>query len=256
MQVRVCINERCFAWNAERGYEAAVVLKVYKNKALVEYASGNRSTVPFGYIWKRKSTGKRFKSARGDSKYFKRQCDQRYARCGRRLAAVGVCFGHGLFGGDYGRMLANSDVRTSSFFIFNDNIGQWEAHGADPACLQFAGGGNAIARPWQHVEDSAGMPTGFANLEETHHVSFAGEPKAMHTAKEIIDEATNRIVRVLVKHPKKETIYYCVDAVDSTKIGLSIFRYCTGDDVVEYITAKILALPRLVRLARLEGHRL
>ena len=72
----------------------------------------------------------------------------------------------------------------------------------------------------------------------------------IHTAKEIIDEAIKRIVRLLVKHPEKEAIY-SVDTLTSNKIGLAIFRHAVGDDVVDYITAEILELPRLVRLARL-----
>ena len=135
--------------------------------------------------------------------------------------------------------------------IFNDNTDAWERHGMCPDEPQGMGGGNACARPWQHRGDSIGMPTGpFANLAETRHVTFAGEPASPHTAKEIIDEATQRIVRLLVQHPAKDTIFYSVDSPDSTKIGLAIFRGCVGDDVVEYITKKIADLPRAVRLAR------
>ena len=95
------------------------------------------------------------------------------------------------------------------------------------------------------------MPTGpFASLGETYNVSFAGEEKMIRTAKDIIDEAINRIVRLLVKHPEKETIFYSVDTPTSNKIGLAIFRDAVGADVVDYITAKITEIPRLVRLAR------
>eukprot|EP00966_Prymnesium_polylepis_P271413 6270994-Prymnesium_polylepis.2 len=149
-------------------------------------------------------------------------------------------------------MLSDNFWKNVILCIFNDNTQQWEKHGATPNAFQGAGGGNACARPWQHLEDAIGMPTGpFASLEETRVISFSGEPATTHTAKEILDEAAQRIVRLLVKHPEKETVYYSVDEPQSKKIGLRIFAGMVGDDVVDYITEKIIDLPRRVRLARL-----
>ena len=251
--VTVCINERCLALKNGIVYEHATVLKVNKTTARVRYPTGDEKTIPLSHLWKQKKKKSvrtsQFCKAKGD-KYIPRSRSQRFA-LNRRLAVKPVCFGHGFMGGDFHRILTADSARKESLCIFNDNTSQWEYHGAHPTEPQYAGGGNACARPWQHLEDAIGMPTGpFASLGETHHVSFAGEEKTIHTAKEIIDEAINRIVRLLVKHPEKETIFYSVDTPTSNKIGLAIFRGAVGLDVVDYITAKITALPRLVRLAR------
>lgn len=257
--VTVSVNERCLALNNGVVYSYATVLKVNKTTARVRYPKGDEKTIPLSHLWKQKKK----KSARTsrfcktkDDKYTPRSRSERFALA-RRVAVHAVCFGHGFMGGDFHRILTNDIARKESLCIFNDNTHQWEYHGANPTEHQHAGGGNACARPWQHMEDAIGMPTGpYASLTETHSVSFAGEEKTIHTAKEIIDEAMKRIVRLLVNHPEKETIYYSVDTPASNKIGLAIFRHAVGDDVVDYITDKIIELPRLVRLARHGGARL
>lgn len=253
--VTVCVNERCLALKNGVAYEYATVLKVNKSTARVRYPNGDEKTIPLGHLWKQKKNKKSFRTSRfcktNDDKYTPRSRSQRFALA-RRVAVQAVCFGHGFMGGDFYRILTNDSACKESLCIFNDNTDQWEFYGAHPTERQHAGGGNACARPWQHLEDAIGMPTGpYASLTETHNVSFAGEEKTIHTAKEIIDEAIKRIVRLLVKHPEKETIYYSVDTPASKKIGLAIFRHAVGNDVVDYITDKIIELPRLVRLARL-----
>jgi len=253
--VTVRVNERCLALNKSVAYEFATVLKVNKASARVRYPTGEERTIPLSHLWKQKkkksTTTSQFCKTNKGEKYIARSRSQRFALT-RRLVVQSVCFGHGFMRGDFQSILSNDDVRKKTLCIFNDNTHQWEWHGAHPKDLQHAGGGNACARPWQHLEDAIGMPTGpFATLLETHNVSFAGESAVMHTAKEIIDEAVQRILRLLVKHPEKETIHYSVDTPTSDKIGLAIFRHAVGDDVVDYITEKIHELPRRVRLARL-----
>jgi hypothetical protein len=252
--VAVVPNEQCLALRAGTVYERATVLRVNKATARVQYHTKEVRTVPFAHLWKQKKkksnrTSRFFKST--SDKYIPRSRAQRFAHA-RRLVVQPVCFGHGFKRGDYYQMLTDNDVRPSSLCIFNDNTRQWADHGAHPTAPQDAGGGNACARPWQHLGHSIGMPTGpFSNLSEVNIVSLAGEPAAPHTAKAIIDEASLRIVRTLAQHTEKDTVYYSVDTPDSRQIGLNIFRGMVGDDVVDYISDKIHDIPRQVRLARL-----
>lgn len=248
------VHEVCLALRAGVAYEQVTVLAVNKKTARVRYPDKSIHTVPFAHIWKQKrkksKRTSRFCKATGD-KYIPRSRAQRGLALARNLVVTPVCYGHGFKNGDFHRMLSDPATRDRTLCIFNDNTHQWARHGRYPTSPQGAGGGNACARPWQHLEHSIGMPTGpFADLEETHITSLAGEPDAAYTAKEIIDAATNRIVRLLVKHPEKETVYFSVDTPDSRKIGLAIFRDSVGDDVVDYISANIHDLPRLVRMTR------
>mgnify|MGYP006092403585 CR=1 FL=1 len=249
-------NEQCFARRAGRVYERAIVLRVNKATARVQYADKEVRTVPFAHMWKQKKK----KKSPHKSQFFKPTSDKYTPRAAKRCVAhmrrlvdvQSVCYGHGFKKGDYYRMLTDDNVRSNILCIFNDNVHQWVEHGAHPTAPQHAGGGNACARPWQHLGHAIGMPTGpFASLSDVHIVSFAGEPPAPHTAKAIIDEATLRIVRTLAQHSEKDTVYFSVDTPDSHKIGLAIFRDLVGDDVVDYISAKIYDIPRQVRLARL-----
>lgn len=242
-------KEQCFALR-EGVYQQVIVLRVNKASARVKYIdTTTECTVPLTNMWKKKK--KKKKTFCKPDKYTPRLPIERF-NYARRISVQPVCFGNGFMSGDFNNMLSNDDIRQKILCIFNDNTHQWASHGAQPNTPQDGGGGNACARPWQHIEDSIGMPTGpyFSNLVETKYISFAGEPAALHSIKEIIDEATNRIVNLLVKHPEKETICYSVDSVDSRKIGLAIFRNMTGDDVVDYISDKITDIPRRVRLAR------
>jgi hypothetical protein len=255
MVLTVAPKEQCLALRAGVVYEHVTVMKVNKTTARVKYPDKTEASIPLPHLWKQKKKRNkktsRFSKPAGD-KYTPRPRDQRFALA-RRIAVKPVCFGHGFMDGDYFRMLSDQAFCQSSLCIFNDNTPQWERHGSHPTVQQGPGGGNACARPWQHIGHAIGMPTGpFRNLTEVHHVSFAGEPAAPHTAKEIIDEATKRIVHLCVQHPEKETIYFSVDTPDSVKIGLAIFRHAVGDDVVDYISAELANIPRQVRLARLQ----
>ena len=104
------------------------------------------------------------------------------------------------------------------------------------------------------------MPTGpYGSLEERHLVQFPTEEYAtMHTAKEIIDEATNRIVRLFLDNPMKTKLYFSVnptDPPDSITIGLAIFAGAVGQDVVEYISTCLQSIPAKIENARREGKR-
>jgi hypothetical protein len=254
--VTVRVNERCLALNNGIAYAPVTIMKVNKTTARVQYPKGEERTIPLGHVWKQKKKKKNVRTSlfckNNDNKYTPRSRSERFA-LSRRIAVHPLCFGHGFMGGDFRRILMNSPARYKSLCIFNDNTPQWEWHGMFPTECQGAGGGNACARPWQSKEDAIGIPTGpFGSLTDTYTISFGiGNERMHHTAKEIIDEAIKRIVQVLVKHPEKEAIYYSVDNPTSNKIGLAIFSGVVGDDVVDYITQRIIELPRLVRLARL-----
>ena len=193
-------------------------------------------------------------SFKGDAKY---NPPRRLARYRRPIAVVPTCFAHGQTMGDFGRMLKNPTIRRFSVCMFNDNVKQWEFAGWWPKTPQAAGGGNAIARPYECTGDAIGMPTGpFGALDEVHAVGFADEMKGTtHVAREIIDEAFKRVVRLFLDRPEKDTLYFSANAPGSTTIGLGIFAGAVGDDVVRYISEKIQEIPAAVTAARRSGVR-
>jgi len=156
--------------------------------------------------------------------------------------------------GNFPRMLANANIRSNSVCCFNDNTNQWEFAGLHPTTPQGAGGGNAQARPWEYLGDAIGIPTGpYASLTEMKYVQFAGEDsRSLRSAKEIIDEAFNRVVRKQLANPDKTIFYYSADEADPAgkRVGLGIFRHSVGDDVVTYITDKFSNLPYAIQKAR------
>ena len=78
------------------------------------------------------------------------------------------------------------------------------------------------------------------------------DPEVARLADGEVGAATERIVRTLVANPTKDTVYFSVDEPDSNKIGLRIFRGAVGDDVIDYISAKLTTLAASVRAERLK----
>ena len=73
------------------------------------------------------------------------------------------------------------------------------------------------------------------------------------TGKQIVEMAISRIVNHISDNPRIEDIYYCVnndDHPDSTRLGLGIFAHCTGDDVTQYISDQLQAIPRYIQMIR------
>jgi hypothetical protein len=104
------------------------------------------------------------------------------------------------------------------------------------------------------------MPTGpYNSLTDEYLVQFKpNEPPKMCTVTEIIDEATNRAVRLFLDYPHKVTLYMSVNSDDppeSVQIGLCIFAGAVGDDVRSYISEKIQTISRAVQRARQTGVR-
>lgn len=125
-----------------------------------------------------------------------------------------------------------SDYRT--LFVYNEN-----AHTQTDKCNNIAGGGNAIVRPYRPSGRVIGIPTGFnmgfRHLQE-HHTVFG-------VAREMIDTAIDEIVDHVVAHPNRfDKIKFSANA--DGKIGTGIF--VVGDDVRNYITERLLLLPRLI----------
>lgn len=252
--VCLTVNEQCKALRAG-SYSLATIEKINKQSARIRYADGSTETVANNRLWKMKKT-KASHTTKGDV-YTPRM---RLGRFRRRIDVIPTRFSYGQTMGNYALMLADPTIRTDSVCCFNDNTGQWERAGLNPTTQQWAGGGNACARPYEYLGDAIGMPTGpYASLDETHMVQFPHEdsPRA-HTAKEIIDEATNRIARLFIDHPDKTKLYFSVnpsDPPDSTTIGLAIFAGAVGQDVVQYISTSIQSIPTKIEKARREGVR-
>lgn len=252
--VTVRVSETCKALRAG-SYCLATIEKVNKQSARVRYVDGQTETIAKNRLWKMKKT-KAAHIPKGDV-YTPRA---RLGRFRRRIDVIPTRFSFNETMGNFERMLRDPVIREDGVCCFNDNTGQWERAGLDPAVRQWAGGGNACARPWECLGDAIGMPTGpYGSLEETHMVQFPTEDSpSMHTAKEIIDEATNRIARLFLDHPNKTKLYFSVnptDPPDSTTIGLAIFAGVVGQDVVEYISMSIQSIPAKIEKARREGNR-
>jgi hypothetical protein len=104
------------------------------------------------------------------------------------------------------------------------------------------------------------MPTGpFSSLAQITEVQFPTDSERVpHTAKEIIDEATRRSVRLFIDKPEKTHLFFSVDPHDPPKsvtIGLAIFRGIVGEHVQTYISECIEKVPFMVREARRNGIR-
>jgi hypothetical protein len=159
--------------------------------------------------------------------------------------------------GNYGRMLMDPEIYERAVCVFNDNTGQFLQFGQNPFEQQAAGGGNACARPYQHLGHSIGVPTGpFRSLTETHPVFFDGW--LTFTSKDIIDDSMNRIICLFLSRPEKDILYYCVnssDPPDSRRLGLGIFAGAVGDDVIDYISNELNDLPRRIQMYRVLGQR-
>lgn len=249
-KVRVNLNTQC-----PRQYKDATVLRVYKESVqLLVSETQKKVTVALDRVCKlKKKTLTRTYHAVADSKFI----DKRLGRY-RKVRVVPVCFQPLQVMGNYQLMYNDPDIRKRGLFTFNDNTGQFEEHGLWPFQPQPAGGGNAIARLWQHYGDSIGIPTGpFRSLDAmyTCRLNWYEDDGIMHCAKDIIDEAVNREVRLLLDHQDKDTVYYSAESPESTRLGMGIFANVVGADVIDYISAQIQSIPARVQQARVSGVR-
>lgn len=143
--------------------------------------------------------------------------------------------------GDYRWQLRiDSEFYASKLHIYNENL-----HQQRDKCNNWAGGGNACARPYRPIGRSIGMPTGnhggYSSLDED-----VGNGE---TAKDTIDEAINEIINHVLANPGRfDTIYYCVNANDPSDekdlIGMGIFHIDVS--VRQYITKCIKSLPQRI----------
>ena len=234
----------------------AIVLKVNKNTMKVKFSDDDTvKTMSFDKIWKKKKKMKREYrySKAADTKL----TTKRLSRYRGLITIVGTQFSPYKLMGNFGRMieqLRDKEGIFNALIVFNDNTLQWEFAGLNPTTQQGPGGGNAVVRPFECIGDSTGMPTGpFPNLKCSYSVQFPHEETpTMHTAKEIIDEQINRMIRIFLKYPNKDTLYYSTES-DSDRIGLGIFSGQVGDDVIDYISKRIQEIPPLVQKARVLG---
>lgn len=136
-----------------------------------------------------------------------------------------------------------NDYPQDAICIFSNNVFQWEESGLDIETPENA----SDIRKWQHLGHPIGMPLA-ESLSTQFLITFGcGQSRHVYTAKEIINEAFERIVRICVKY-HKNTIYYLVDHLNS-KFDSGTFNGPVGDDVISHITSRIQTLPRVVRSA-------
>jgi hypothetical protein len=117
-----------------------------------------------------------------------------------------------------------------SLFIFNDNETQFNAFHANQPTGLYAGGGNAVVRPFQggpHPR-AAGIPTG----------DGAGYQHLSAHVKGVIDQALDYIENLL-KSGRYNEIVFCTDPTGQT-IGTGIFN--TADAVKNYIFQGLMGI--------------
>ena len=177
----------------------------------------------------------------------------RKGRFRRRVAVIPTRYRAGEEFGNFKPMLfgPNKDKYKNAVCGFNDNGHEWGlANPQDNTTFlapwnHSAGGGNACARPAQLWGDAIGIPTGpFQNLNQPIHTA-CGEVPAGSTARDVIDAAFVRIIKLFCNNPNKDILYYSVnstDPPDSLRIGLAIFAGAVGDDVIDYITDSLQKL--------------
>ena len=254
MKTELAFGETCRVLNDGK-WALAKVLRVNKKSVMVNRGT-DTVTVPFEKIWKckKKPVIRTFRGGKADSVIM----TKRIGRHRKLVEVVPTFFDPTQVMGNFQRMLADSSIRNISVCFFNDNHSQWMYAGLNPTVPQLAGGGNAIARPYEHLGDAIGIPTGpYYSLTQMIKVQFAGEDTASErSVKEIIDEAFNRAVRMQLANPHKTIFYYSADPDDphGKRLGLGIFAHCVGLDVVDLITKKLTEFPHAIQKARVTGH--
>ena len=142
--------------------------------------------------------------------------------------------------GDYAWMLRQHQY-DRVLMIYNENLLQQRDKTSN-----FAGAGNACARPFRVSGKAIGIPTGHrgAGFQSLHQLVDDGRS----TVKQVIDEAIAEIVQHVVIQPSRfDTICYCVNNARENLIGSGMFRI--GDSVRTYITAAICSLPEKISSA-------
>lgn len=165
----------------------------------------------------------------------------------RRMKVIGVEFKGPMQTGDFSHMILSSHhpgLKPITLYLFNDNVMQFR-RSYDDATRSFipleslSGGGNAIIRPYQVDNKAMGVPTGPNWTSLTDDV------------KKTIDDAFERIADRLLNVDSMseiDTIYF--SSSPKGKLGLGIFAFCTGEDVVDYITSKLRSFPQFFNAKR------
>ena len=258
-------DEPCRAFRDAK-WQPARVISINSKQATVVFNDGVEQTNILCKVQKIKKA-KTYKTV--SERYNPIKTRMRYRR---PVAVQTTRFSPMLTMGNFGKMLSDPDIRRAGVCVFNDNLSAWAEHVLSPGKELMAGGGNAIARKWQHEGHSIGMPTGpfrsldqpcyvfltqkeFWDMQKAYNDKFPAPP--LHTAREVIDEAAKRIVRLFLDDPWKEVMYYSIDPASppgSTQIGLAIFAGEVGADVVHYISTKLQEIPSEIRRARYSGN--
>lgn len=236
-------------------YETVVCIATNKKKDTIEVRAANGSTrhVALSDVWKKK-VGK--KKGNVGCMHLEK-LPTRNGRYRRRVTVQPTYFNrHPPGNGNFSLMLKMPRYQLDGVMGFNDNLRQFLRF-LNTRAEDFAGGGNACARPYQHIGDSIGVPTGpFTSLDEEHVVMFPEDTDERRaTSKEIIDRAFVQIHELFLARPDKTVLYYSADHTNeedpnTKRIGLGIFANMVGDDVITYITKKLHEVPDDVQKAR------
>ena len=134
--------------------------------------------------------------------------------------------------GDFSQMILR-DKYKNTLFILSENI-------RDMLYSNVGGGGTAQLRlscyghvPVDERPQAAGIPTGWTTL--------GGFPALNRKLRYAIDLAFERILMQLCMWDYEFILYSC-DSDDNAVIGAGLFKETLGQDVVSYISEKILSL--------------
>ena len=156
----------------------------------------------------------------------------------RNITVLPVLFKGCKKDGDF-KYMAERPEHANSVFIVTENY-------RDMLLSTENGGGTAALRtktwPTSKAPCAVGIPTGWSQ-ETGGFVSF------LPIVKTLVDLSVNRIVAHLLENPHVNKVIYSADSTDDSKIGVGIFKTTLSDDVRDYISSAIHAIPRLFALA-------
>lgn len=162
----------------------------------------------------------------------------------RSVAVRGVCFRGKNKDGDFAWMVKQQQYKDSLFIVMENFLDMMSDE-------QIGGGGTACLRPLTYnamsaddildlkVPRATGIPTGWST--ETR-----GFPELLkYYSQRCIDLALERAIVILHTYPSITEVIYSCDEKHPELIGSGIFSDSLGDDVVSYISSKIVNLGKL-----------
>ena len=152
----------------------------------------------------------------------------------RPLKVYGVLFSGLNKVGDFAWMVKKVRYKNTLFVIMENFL---DAISDDKS----AGGGTAILRPLTKVKDGDTAPPRAVGIPTGWSIESGGFSHVCLESKRAIDLSVERINRIISKFDSITEIVFSCDSKTPTMVGTNIFRNTIGSDVIEYITAQLMA---------------